>query len=313
VNTNTARAGIGLIYWCFFNQADAWFVVKVEIKKPAGDPSLSAGAGGANQWNERVYNGASPGVATVVCESEDTPNADKLRWTIEDVGEIQATWEPHVDGNSHTGKGLNPTATFTGLPAQYTGFGSKTITLTMDEPGITTTDTQEVEIFFPRSAANHSFSDPNDPKQVGPNWYYYSLQILQCVADNWGYIDDAGISPAWKPMYDYTQGWIVLTPDRCPGNPFYYIAHENKHHTDFFQEIWQGTGYNEDEDEGDEDGIRDDFEIDHYGNLDKSFDYIMQEDWSEPRANAAGNAASGDASNWNKYWCDPGTLKGYQP
>jgi hypothetical protein len=30
VNTNTARAGIGLIYWCFFNRADAWFVLKVE-------------------------------------------------------------------------------------------------------------------------------------------------------------------------------------------------------------------------------------------------------------------------------------------
>jgi hypothetical protein len=140
-------------------------VLKVEIKKPAGDPATEP-----NADNERTYNGASPGVVTVVCEAEDTPNADKLRWTIENVGEIQATWEPHVDGNVHIGKGSGPTATFTGLPSQYNAFGSKTITLTMDEPGITTTDTQEVEIFFARSASNHSFLNPSDPKQEGPNW-----------------------------------------------------------------------------------------------------------------------------------------------
>ncbi|MCA1809703.1 MAG: hypothetical protein LC725_09690 [Lentisphaerae bacterium] len=81
---------------------------------------------------------------------------------------------------------------------------------------------------------------------------------------------------------------------------------------DFFQEIWQGAGYESPDDE-DKDGIRDDFEIDHYGNLDKHFEFIMQENWSESRADAAGNAASGDAANWNKYWCDTGTLKGYQP
>ena len=112
-------------------------------------------------------------------------------------------------------------------------------------------------------------------------------------------------------MNNYTEGWIRFTDFGCPGNPFYYTAHENKHHIDFFQEIWRGTGYEEMEDE-DEDGIRDDFEIDQYGNLSKTFDYIMQEDWSETRATAAGNAASGDTSNWNNYWCDPGTLKGYQ-
>lgn len=39
----------------------------------------------------------------------------------------------------------------------------------------------------------------------------------------------------------------------------------------------------------------------------------MQEEWSETRANTAGIAASGDTSNWNKYWCDPGNHKGYQP
>ena len=230
-------------------------VLKVEIKRPAGDPTTEP-----NAYNERTYNSASLGVATVVCEAEDTPNADKLRWTIEDVGEIQATWDPHVDGDTHIGKGGNPTATFTGLPAQYDAFGSKTITLTMDEPGITSSDTQEVEIFFPRSATNHSFIDPNDPKQEGPNWYYYSLQILPCIAAIWFY-ENTSEQPAWTPMNNYTEGWIRFTDLGCPGNPFYYIAHENKHHTDFFQEIWQGTGYEETEDE-DEDGIRDDFEID---------------------------------------------------
>jgi len=304
VNTNTARAGIGLIYWCFFNRADAWFVIKVEIKKPAGDPSLPAGTGGANQWNERVYDVASPGVATVVCEAEDTPNADKLRWTLEDVGEIQATWEPHVDGNSHTGKGLNPTATFAGLPAQYTGFGSKTITLTMDEPGITSSDTQEVEVFFTCAAGNH----PGESAE--PNWYYYSLQILPCIADSCSYINEILYQPEWVVNDTYTLGAVFLSP-WAGNNPFYYIAHENKHHTDFFNVIWQGTGYQASQDTNDVDGIRNDFEIGLYGNIDNDFDYIMG-NWSEDRAVEAGNAAS-SASNWNKYWGNigQGTQKGY--
>jgi hypothetical protein len=113
-------------------------------------------------------------------------------------------------------------------------------------------------------------------------------------------------------LYAYSEGWIRFTPLAVPANPFYYIAHENKHHTDFFEVVWQGSGYNAEED-SDGDGIRDAFEIDTYGHLDHDFGYIMQEDWSEPRADAAGKAASADQSNWNKYWCDPSPNKKYQP
>ena len=286
-------------------------VVKVEIKKPSGNPG---NPNEADEWNERSYNGGMPGIVTVECEAEETPKADNLRWKIADVGEIKATWDPHVDGNSHIGKGLKTTATFTGLPAHYTGFGSKTITLTMDGSGITSSDTQEVEIFFRRAATNNPGSDP---WEIGPNWYYYSLQILPCIANTWRYMK-VDTQPYWEPFDDpdtelpYAEGRVEFTDFGCPGNPFYYIAHENKHHTDFFDVIWQGTGYKAEED-SDGDGIRDGFEIEQYGSLDKSFDFIMQEDWSEPRAKAAGNAASTNESNWTKYWSDPGPNKGFQP
>ena len=131
----------------------------------------------------------------------------------------------------------------------------------------------------------------------------------------WFYEDVAEL-PEWKPMAanhteGYTEGWIRFTALGCPIKPFYYIAHENKHHTDFFDVIWQGTGYKAEED-SDGDGIRDAFEIEQYGSLDKSFDFIMQEDWSEPRAHAAGLAA--DSLERRKLmWDDPGLNKNFQP
>ncbi len=53
----------------------------------------------------------------------------------------------------------------------------------MEEDGIDCQDSQEVEIFFARDEWNHPESP--DPRNEGPNWYYYSLQILPCVADVW--------------------------------------------------------------------------------------------------------------------------------
>ncbi|MBI4028328.1 MAG: hypothetical protein HY360_25310 [Verrucomicrobia bacterium] len=75
-------------------------VPMLEITKPTGDPAL---AGQANGDNERAYNTAQPGVLTVPCTAEH-PGAgadpNNLRWTIENIGSIQATWNPSVSGGS---------------------------------------------------------------------------------------------------------------------------------------------------------------------------------------------------------------------
>lgn len=148
-------------------------VVRAKIKTPNGDPTQNPGANGANDTNERDFNSASPGVATVPCEAEATPDADKLRWKITDVGGTKAKWNPHVTGDEYTGKGLSPTATYTGLPEKYNDFGLKTITLTME--GVSCNDSTKVEIFFNKTAKNH----PSDASNADwPNWMFYWWQTV---------------------------------------------------------------------------------------------------------------------------------------
>jgi hypothetical protein len=140
---------------------------KVEVTTPNGDPTTSAGA---NATNERTYDSSASPVVTVPCAASSVPEPDKLRWTIQNVGSIQATWNPSVPGDPHTGKGLSPTATFSGMPPNYNDFGPKTITLTVD--GFSgCQDTQVVEVFFPRDATNHPGGQTGSP-----NFYHYWSQ-----------------------------------------------------------------------------------------------------------------------------------------
>ncbi len=145
---------------------------KVEIATPNGDPTTTAGA---NAGNERTCStAATDPTVTVPCVAEATPDADKLRWKIQDIGMIKAKWNPHVTGDEFTGQGLSSTATFTGLPANNSDFGAKTITLTMEGlPGAQ--DTQVVEIFFPKNATNHPSSATN---ANWPNWMFYWVQTV---------------------------------------------------------------------------------------------------------------------------------------
>lgn len=150
-------------------------VVQVKIKTPKGDPTKDPGDDGSNDTNEWVYNGASPGVCTKTCEAKDTPDADKLRWKIADVGNIKAKWNPHVAGDEHTGKGLSSTATFTGLPADNADFGAKTITLTME--GVSCNDSKTVEVFFGKTETNHPGGQAGSP-----NWFHYWRQATGTTA-----------------------------------------------------------------------------------------------------------------------------------
>lgn len=150
-------------------------MVTVEITKPTGDPTTTAGA---NSDNERTYSSASTPTVTVVCTAKDIPQEDEdyLRWTIEDVGSIKAKWNPHVAGDEYTGKGESATATYTGLPSNYDDFGKKKITLTLNG-GVSAADCKDetyVEIFFPRDEKNH----PGTGSGTTPNWFYYWGQAI---------------------------------------------------------------------------------------------------------------------------------------
>jgi hypothetical protein len=150
--------------------------IGLEITTPNGDPTTSAGA---NATNERTYStaGVDPTV-TVPCAAASVADPTLLRWTIDDVGSIRATWSPSVPGDPYTGTGVSPTATFTGMPPNYTDFGAKTITLTVDgRPNCPGQDTQIVEIFFGKD-------DTNNPGGTDPNWYYYWSQALGVTGDH---------------------------------------------------------------------------------------------------------------------------------
>jgi hypothetical protein len=216
---------------------------KVEIATPNGDPTTSAGA---NATNERTYDSGGSPVVTVPCAASSVPDPDKLRWTIDNVGAIQATWNPSVPGDPHTGKGLNPTATFTGIPPNNTGFGAKTITLTVD--GLSgCQDTQVVEIFFPGTATNHPGGEPSHP-----NWFYYYQQneggtdyTYGCTAPpnphSWSYAGIPGSVHICDEAYagdKYIMTTVVggqLTVTGMSGTTSYYadfvgvLAHERDH------------------------------------------------------------------------------------
>jgi len=145
----------------------------VEITTPNGDPTTSAGA---NATNERTYITVANPTVTVPCGAASVPDASKLRWTIDDVGTIRATWSPSIPGDPHTGTGLTPTATFTGMPPNYNDFGAKTVTVIVD--GLASCqDTQVVEIFFGKDYTNN-------PGGTNPNWYYYWSQALGVSGDH---------------------------------------------------------------------------------------------------------------------------------
>ena len=177
MNTNTARAGIGLIYWCFFNRADAWFVLKVEMITPAGDPVNSAVQSGDGQ-NEFTYSTASPGVLTMNLKAHVTPSGvanqikDKVLFTVDSISGSTMAWDAANPGGKPTASGddLLATARFTGLPANNTDFGSKKAAVYYDGQK---QDEESYEVFYPRNTANHPGGQSGSP-----NWFYYWGQAI---------------------------------------------------------------------------------------------------------------------------------------
>lgn len=144
------------------------------IDHPSGDPVASGSA-----TNEFTYSNATPGVLTIPCRARITPNdpdaiacaGEHLRWTIGAVGASTLAWSTPDPANAARGKGVNATATFTGLPANNTDFGAKTVTLLLDSGA--TIQTTAIEVFWPKTATNH----PNPGQGTTPNWFFYWMQV----------------------------------------------------------------------------------------------------------------------------------------
>jgi len=134
-------------------------VVKLRIEYPYdtnGDGKID------DPDNEFSFDASLPAVLTIQCRAFHSPGTDpeKFRWRIEDIGGVKGVWDPHVEGDAHTGKGLVCCVTFTGMPERNSDFGRKRITLSYE--GLAHTDTEAIEVFFDPLARNNPGPAPDD-------------------------------------------------------------------------------------------------------------------------------------------------------
>ncbi len=134
-------------------------IVKVEIEYPYDTNSNDLIDDADNEFS---FNADDPAILQINCIAVNSPGADpdKYRWTIQDIGSIRGEWNPHVDNDPYTGKGASSEVIFTGLPANNSDFGVKTITL--EYLGLSCTDSEDIEVFFDPLAINNDGPEPDD-------------------------------------------------------------------------------------------------------------------------------------------------------
>lgn len=305
---------------------DATGMVISPIKTPHGDPTTTAGA---NEGNEITFSAAATGVADVPCEANrivDDPN--KLRWEISDAGATKAKWTVHVTGDDETGKGLNPHAKYTGLPANNDDFGAKTITLTA--PGINPgSSTQVMELFYQKTQKNHPGGHAD-----WPNWMFYWLQTVTPLGPGpitWKYGGSSFFTPGTTQitlsdiaMGSYPAPYGTNNPLKGIDTFAYVVRHESQHYKDWL-DFWNNnvTTWTNAEDKT---GPNDDKDSDRIPNkiedVDLSGTYNAGDlyDWKVLNTPTAGRPAAidNDSDDWNcqrnktvvgdhsKDWGDPG-------
>lgn len=236
-------------------------VFNVEITTPNGDPTTTAGA---NSTNERTFDSASLGVLTIQLVATPNPNTteiqnylndNKIRWTIEAVGNSALTWNSSWPGDNTKGEGRSCTATFTGLPTNNSDFGLKEVKMEvlLDGSSVDITKTTNIEVFYIKTATNN-------PGSSDKNWFYYWNKALGNLAD----ITYGGSNPGvGGEVKGITQWSYTSAPDKTTryiydaasssiswSNPnfgpwtgidaFYNVyLHESKH-------VWQISTYDQD-------------------------------------------------------------------
>lgn len=151
-------------------------VYRVVIAHPTGDP-----VNAPSNTNEFTYSSAHPGVLTIPCRARVEPDDAEARaeaesrvtWSIDAVGDSTLAWSSADPADVSRGRGLETTATFTGLPARHDDFGPKNVTLTICGPVSTT-----IEVFWPKNATNHPPDGLTHPGGTAPNWFFYWRQVI---------------------------------------------------------------------------------------------------------------------------------------
>jgi hypothetical protein len=158
-------------------------------------------------FSQFTFTSGNPGILSFDCVASysDELDMDQYVWTIDDIGEVQRTWDPST-AHGEAGSGRISTVTFTDLPANNSSFGKKRITLSYNYDGISFTIYRDIKVFFPRDATNH-------PGGTTPNWFYYWIQ----TSANYG-------SPQYDPNIPWSKidwrnnQWIAIVVAPVPGS-----------------------------------------------------------------------------------------------
>lgn len=188
---------------------------QVTVLSPHGDPTANTALKVGN--SEVVFTSRMPGVLEIVCSfavnAPAVPDlANKVRAAISPIGSSALQWQtlqrtpsPWTGSAAGLPPSASPTAgkavlnprtgrfevkaVFTGLPANNSDFGPKTLwAQIVDGATVLATAQQPLEVFYPKRATNN----PGTGRDRGPNWFYY-----------WKTGNVCGITTGWE----YERGW----------------------------------------------------------------------------------------------------------
>lgn len=185
----------------------------VALVTPGLDPvnSPNSTPGDADQ-NEYTFSTDTPGVLTMTLRAAVTPAGKvgeaqpRVSFEVDAIGGSTLTWDGAGDGSATTiaGDKVEAVATFTGLPANNSDFGTKTVKLKLDGAVV---DTRTCEVFFPRDEKNH----PNPGQGTTPNWFFYWLQLVGVANVNYAGASGSGKSGEVRGI---TQWSYTSAPDK---------------------------------------------------------------------------------------------------
>jgi len=161
-------------------------LVLFEFITPAGDPVNAPVDAGTTPTsipdgaNEFTFSTATNGVLTMKLKAKvpgvgSMPAAEQAKFTfeIDTIGSSTFAWDGANPGGKATISGdfITATATYAGLPQNYTDFGLKKARV---KHGGNNAGEAKFEVFFPRDAKNH----PGIRNVTDPNWFFYWEQLI---------------------------------------------------------------------------------------------------------------------------------------
>ena len=139
-----------------------------------------------------AFDGSTPGVLTIRAAAETDPRGheSEIEWRVPDITGAALDVQPA------SRRGPAVTATYRGLPERNALFGRQRLTARFGGAGCGAERSVDVQIFFPRDAANN-------PGGTEPNWFYYWKQTQAFVGPGQYQDDREGCQLTATPDEDF--------------------------------------------------------------------------------------------------------------